>query len=330
MSTSGTYSNSVVKTAKLINHAVRRCGLNPTSITPEDLGTLTESLRSVLFSMSGAGINLWLLRRIYLGMDTGKYLYPLPEGVQGLLSLSFSRVLLTDPSATGSSATSYYQLIGSDVEVGRFGVRFDTITASETVTVEETTDNGVSWSTVTTITKSDWTPGVAYWFDLPTVKALNGLRVSTAVNPIAVSELYIPSAISDIHVSPFNRDDYMAMPNKHSQSYTPTNFLFEKFITPQILLWPVPRENFNHLTALAQFQVQEVGALSQEIEIPTRWQEAVIWALSEIVSFELPGVDDGRRSQIAMKARQSLNDASSGETDGSPIRIMPNLQGYFR
>jgi hypothetical protein len=77
-------------------------------------------------------------------------------------------------------------------------------------------------------------------------------------------------------------------------------------------------------------QIEDVGALTDELEIPQRWYEAVLMNLSHRMSLELPQVGLDRIQYLEKMAVQYLNEAEQEERDKSPIYWAPNISVYTR
>jgi hypothetical protein len=77
-------------------------------------------------------------------------------------------------------------------------------------------------------------------------------------------------------------------------------------------------------------QIMDVGALTDELEVPQRWYEATIMMLAHRLSLELPAVPDSRIMYLEKMANQFLYEAEEEERDKSPIYFAPNISVYTR
>ena len=134
----------------------------------------------------------------------------------------------------------------------------------------------------------------------------------------------------EIPITKFNRDDYASQPNKEFQSAQPTNYWFEKLIEPRITLWPVPSDSSRRLSMYYYRQPQDVGDLTNELEIPTRWLEAICWHLALRLAFELPGVSVERLAAVQAMAQGMTMEVEGSETDSAPVFLAPNIRVYTR
>jgi hypothetical protein len=128
-----------------------------------------------------------------------------------------------------------------------------------------------------------------------------------------------------------NRDDYTNLPNKNFTANQPFQFWFNRTI-PQskMYLWPVPNDPFVQMTVWYSRQIDDVGALTDELEVPQRWYEATVMMLAHRMSLELPGVPLERVQYLEGQAEKYLTLAEAEERDKSPIYFAPNISVYTR
>lgn len=323
MSTSGTIGTTKINTSRIIEKALRRCGVPLGKITPEILNTAAENLYLFLLSMSGRGLNLWCVDKQMMGMQQGQASYILPPGTLGVLNLLLATVQETSGTRT-SGGTFTQETFTDPVGIVRLGLRFSSDPG--TVTFKYSTDGGTTISSVSLSGTWDFT--VWNWVDLPRKLVGNWIQVAV-FNSGTMSNVRFATDVREISLSQLNRDDFVNQPNKNIQSYVSTNYYFEKLINPQITVWPVPNSDQTHLVLYRHRQVQDVGLLTQELEIPGRWMEAVIWQLAVRMAFELPElVQDARRGEVIQMAQASLAEVELTETDGSPVYLRPQIDPY--
>jgi hypothetical protein len=95
-------------------------------------------------------------------------------------------------------------------------------------------------------------------------------------------------------------------------------------------LWPVPSDPFVQMTVWYSRQIDDVGALTNELEVPQRWYEATVMMLAHRMSLELPGVGLDRIQYLEAQAEKYLALAEAEERDKSPIYFAPNISVYSR
>lgn len=326
MSTSGTVAQTVLDTAVVLEHAMRRCGVPAALQTPETVEIGKQNLYLLLLNLANRGINLWCVEKVLMGIETGQAKYLLPAGNIRLLNVVYSsstRVSGTDTIAANSFSTE----LTSASEVVRYG--FKPATAVATTFTLEYSDDGVSWTTAHTTDSGTWTAGQWYWFDVDPPPMAAFFRLSAADN-FTLTEFYLASKIYDLPMTQLNRDEYAQQPNKTFQQRPCTNFYFDKTVSPSLTLWPTPNNGYDQLSVWRHRFVEDVGSLTQQIEVPQQWMEAVIWMLAARLAYELPQVEPARRSEVIAASQQFLLDAETGETDSAPVYWIPGIGVYTR
>ena len=324
MATSGTVATTLLDTATVIEHALRRCGIGAAKQTPELVQSARESLYMFMLSLANRGLNLWCVERQLIGFTAGQATYQANAGTLDVLSVTYS----TPTLATGvdsTTTTTRTTTLNSSASIVRVGVKFSIVPASGTLSINRDGAEAVS------IARTDWQTGLWYWLDIPIIAdgIVYDAEFSTAVT---FSEVCWASAVRDLPVSPWNRDTWMSMNNKVQAGSPSTSYFFEKKLTPQVTLWPVPNDGHNHMTLMCHRQFQDVGTLSQQIEVPQRWIEAISWHLALRIGLEMPEglVSEARLTLLSGMADKHVIEAEGDEVDSAPINLMPNLRGYTR
>lgn len=327
MATSGTIGNTVISTDKIVEHAIRRCGKSPLDQSSETISIALDNLYLLVLALLNEGINLWLIQHDTIAVSQYNSQYTLPDGTVHLLNVQYSIPSLVT-GTDSSDATSFQTELSSQTTLQAIGVNFSAITASSTIYLEQSVD-GVVWTPIESITKTDWATSLTYWFRLSRLASNIFFRVRGSA-AITVTSFLLASSVFDLVLSQYNRDDYLALSNKAMVGRPSTNYYFEKLMAPQITLWPVPNNDEDFISVAIQRQIQDVGSLSQEIEVPERWKELIIWQLAKRLAYELPGVAPERVALINSEIVAAIAQVNIGETDGAVMRITPLIGGYTR
>ena len=72
----------------------------------------------------------------------------------------------------------------------------------------------------------------------------------------------------------------------------------------------------------------DVGSLTQTIEVPQRWVDALTWELAHRLCYEIKDVDIAMADRLAPIAAQQMASAFSEERDNSPFMMAPNVSMY--
>lgn len=327
MATSGTVGSTIVSNATVIDHAVRRCGLTPSTLTPEQVETSLNNLYFVLTALVNRGVNLWCVTKQTVGLKLNQVSYQLPIGTIDVLNANYRTAtpLIHTLTTTANSVTA--QFAGS-IAIKTVGILFGT-TVLYNLAVE-VSHGGEIWSRIRTLAPFTGYAGSWLWFDLDPSYATTHIRVVDTQNAtLSFANVYWCNETSELPMTVMNRDSYTSLPNKTIPG-TPLQYLYDKQTTPVMHLWPSPDDGTGHLVLWTQRQIQDIGTLQDKLEIPERWFEAIIWQLARNLSFELPGVEKDRRMECVAMAGTMLLEAEDGETDGTPIYLQPNISGYTR
>ena len=328
MAYSNTVSQTVFDTRRVIDNAARRCKLTAQQISAEHIDIANDQLFLLLSDLSNRGIQLWCIE---------KQIYPLYNGLGDLVLDTGTLDVLN------SNLRTLQQVTGTNVDTSTTRtVTFTTETFVTTVGIYwtaaavpvalERSDDGVTWTTVQTETPSA-TAGQWTWFDLESSVATQYFRVRATTGTLSFSQIYLANTPTEIPLARLNRDDYTSLPNKTFQSNRPLQFWFDRQVQQPVMhLWPVPNEEAEvyQIVVWRQRYIMDVGSMTQEIEVPQRWYEAIVAMLAARLALEYIEVDPSMISVLDAKAKESLYFAQQEERDNSPMIILPNIAMYTR
>jgi hypothetical protein len=278
----------------------------------------------LLCHLGNRGLNLWCIEEKNIGLVENQATYDLPAGSVDVLNRLFCQHT-TATTTESTTATSTVASLTADTRVIRMGVRFSTVPTGSFL-LQSSTDSGATWSTIQTITDIP-AANVWGWYDLDPTVETDYFRVSSAT-PLVTTDFILVTASSDSEMSSFNRDQYANQPNKTSAGEKSTSIYFQKTRYPSVTLWPVPSLDTNMIKLWIHRQVQDVGTLTQEIEVPSRWLDAITMQLAFRMSLEIPGVDPARIQMLAQLQDKFSIEADNNETDSAPSNLTPMIGGY--
>lgn len=327
MTTSGTVAATVIDTSALIEHAFRRVKVLPSAQTPETVLIAKECLYMLLLNLGNRGLNLWCVEKVLLGLQAGQAKYTTPAGTLDVLNVVHTQPTLATRTYT-AEPTGGIAALTSATKAVRLGVKFSS--AYTGALSLGTSDDGLTFAAVTSVPSSAYVANQYYWFDISKVEAKQYYSV-TGVAPFPViSDIQVAIALYDLPMTQWSRDTYSAINAKSQQGHPAINYFFEKKLTPTLTLWPIPDIETNHLTLFIHRQPQDVGTLIQQIEIPQRWLDGIIWLLAARLCFELPTVDSNLAQMVVQMADKQVFEAEQSETDGAPIYLTPSIGAYSR
>lgn len=330
--TSGTVGTTVVDVTTFIEHAFRRAGKLPSTISSEQQLAARESLFFLLVDLVNDGINLWCINRFVAPLLQGNAVYVMPPGLSDVMAVEYrTSTVLAGVTLSGAN----YSAIGFTVATSPTNVEVAFTAAGIPALVIEYSQDGLSWLQAASFALQQSTVpanfALAQDIDNSTPALFWRVRdTSGAILPVA--SITWSNAPVEIPMTAYNRDEYWELPNKTYQSNRALQYWFDKQIAPQVFIWPVPQANTDQIVIQYQRQIQDIGGFTNLVEVPQRWYEYAIFGLAEKVALELPAQElpPGRLEYLGGKALYHKDRASNSESDGSPIKLQPNLLGYTR
>lgn len=354
MATSGTTGGTVIRVAAILDSMIRRCGGNPSQLVPEVIDILKTNLFYILADWSARGINLWRVYKPLYALYGGQQRYTMHDGdIDVLRALYRTPTRLTPSAGVSSAGGTVSNLWDGNVstdctQVSANGnIYFDwgannqqqialvgvlSAVARTYNLVFEISNDLVNWTTVLAPGSVAYTALGWNWYEIePTGVASQYFRVRETGGAILnLAEVSLSANWYDVDITPMNRDIWATYPNKRSPGQ-PRQFWLDKQLTPAVELWQVPNNTFNLMQLWTHRHVEDVGGLSNTLDVPQRWLQAVVTYGAYISFLELPKdiVDLARYPMLKEQAMAiSLPDAEASEDDRSSVNLVTNIQPY--
>lgn len=350
--TSGTISQTIFDTRKVLDRSFGRCKIAPEEISGEYLDIARDLLYLTLSTLASKGIALWAIQRLVLPLYQGVQNVPAPSSVVDVLNANLRTVTRLQGTNTASSGIAANAFDG-DLDTicaqtalgGHITVEFISLTRPLVfgifpkafglwgITIQTSLD-GTTWSDVYTNPELEVTPDQWFWVDVQGVPeaGVNFVRLQAdSETTLDVAEFVVANNPQEIPIAKINRDDYANLPDKWFLG-RPVQFWYDKQIDePQLVIWPAPWKQFTfaQLVLYVQNYIQDVGSLSQSLQIPQRWFLAVVADLSRLLNMEIPKAR-GDQNMLDIEAERLLAIAWASETDSSPTYLRPRIWSYTR
>jgi hypothetical protein len=328
MAYSNTVSQTVFDTRKVMENAFRRCRVRPEQITAEYVSVANDQLYLLLSDLANMGAPLWCIEKQILPLYDGEGYITLDTKVVDILNSNL-RQLQTVTGTNSTTATTRTIDFGGATFVTTVGVKWSA--AAVPIALERSVD-GIVWTTIQTETPTavagEWT-----WYDLESSVATEFFRVRATSGSLNFLEIYTGNTPTEIPLARLNRDDYTNLPNKTFQSNRPLQFWYDRLIpNPVMRLWPVPNSGAttSQVVLWVQRYIMDVGTMTQELEVPQRWYEAIVAMLASKLALEISEVDTSLIPLLDQKANVALYTAQAEERDNSPMMMAPNISQYTR
>ena len=328
MAFSNTVSQTNFNTRRVIDNAIRRCKLTAQQITAEYIDIANDQLYLFLSDLANQGAPLWCIEKQIYPLYDGVGDITMTDGTVDILNSNF-RWLQQVTGTNVDTSTTRTVTFTSDIFVANVGIYW---TAAAVPIALERSDDGAIWTTIQTETPTA-TAGQWTWFDLDSSVAARYFRVRATSGTLSFSQIYLANTPTEIPLARMNRDDYTNLPNKAFQNNRPLQYWFDRQVNNPIMhMWPVPNDAATvcQIVVWRQRYIMDVGTMTQDIEVPQRWLEAIVSGLAAKMALELAEVDVNLIPILDQKAAIALNIAQMEERDNSPMMIAPNISPYTR
>jgi hypothetical protein len=302
--------------------------VRPEQITAEYVSVANDQLYLLLSDLANMGAPLWCIEKQILPLYDGEGYITLDTKVVDILNSNL-RQLQTVTGTNSTTATTRTIDFGGATFVTTVGVKWSA--AAVPIALERSVD-GIVWTTIQTETPTavagEWT-----WYDLESSVATEFFRVRATSGSLNFLEIYTGNTPTEIPLARLNRDDYTNLPNKTFQSNRPLQFWYDRLIpNPVMRLWPVPNSGAitSQIVLWVQRYIMDVGTMTQELEVPQRWYEAIVAMLASKLALEISEVDTSLIPLLDQKANVALYTAQAEERDNSPMMMAPNISQYTR
>lgn len=328
MAVSGTVSTTVFNTRKVIDHAYRRCRVPPEGISSEQISFALDSLYLILSMLANRGLQLWCIEKYIMPLYQAQGLIEMPNGIVDILNTNL-RTLQEVSGTSTTTSTTYQTVFTTDTQVTNVGVYWNGASTSYAL---ETSDDGATWTTLVTVANPNTSANETTWTDIEGSLATLYFRVRATTGVLNQSVVFLGNTPTEIPMARLNRDDYVNLPNKAFQGRPLQFWVNRQLNNPILYLWPVPSDQFITAQVIVWIKryIMDVGTMTQEIEIPQRWYDSVVYILAARIAEETPTVDPQMIAILDQKAQRSLLEAENEERDNSPIYLTPNIAVYTR
>jgi len=129
----------------------------------------------------------------------------------------------------------------------------------------------------------------------------------------------------DLMIQGISRGEYAAIPQKDQTGERPTQFYFQRTATPSLFVWPVPRDNSVTLYYYRMKIQQDAGALTDSLDIPNRWMEAIASGLAAKLAVKFA---PDRLQYLQGLADAAYSRAIAEDRERVPLRITIDTWSY--
>ena len=175
---------------------------------------------------------------------------------------------------------------------------------------------------------SEWANrGLNLWTVEQNTQALTSGTASYTFNAdhTDLLEVVIRRSDTDFSLSRMSRGDYLNLPNK-DQSGRPSQYYFDRKITPSVILWPTPDSSSDSLIYYYVRRIQDADTLQNTNDIPFRFLPCLVAGLAYYISMKKAP----DRIQILKSVyEEEFQRASDEDEDRVPLKLTPDIK-YLR
>ena len=175
---------------------------------------------------------------------------------------------------------------------------------------------------------SEWANrGLNLWTVEQNTQALTSGTASCTFNAdhTDLLEVVIRRSGTDFSLSRMSRGDYLNLPNK-DQSGRPSQYYFDRKITPSVILWPTPDSSSDSLIYYYVRRIQDADTLQNTNDIPFRFLPCLVAGLAYYISMKKAP----DRIQILKSVyEEEFQRASDEDEDRVPLKLTPDIK-YLR
>ncbi len=138
--------------------------------------------------------------------------------------------------------------------------------------------------------------------------------------PFAAEEIFFGNMSSEINLGQWNLDDFSNMPNK-AQGGQVTNWYQQRNVSgPVLYVWPTPDSTakYDTLTMWATQYLDQVTSITQGLDLPLRWYDAVTAMMARRLCRSLKEADLKRYDMLMAEEREATALAEAEERDPAP------------
>lgn len=350
MTTSGTYNSLTLSVEPLIREAFERIGIPGELTEYQKLDAALRSLNLMLKEWMTRGVNLWTLQTAMMPLVPRQGTYGLPPQVNEItqvnLRTSFRKlggVAASDENGDadkafdGNPQTACTQTAANGTISYDFGdgkTQVITLVGIQSNVLRDYTlklkgkNQGDAVPLLTIPTQSYPVNaqglGLIQWFEIATPAAYQTYSVTeTGGATLDLQEIYFNTMVRDTPLSRVSRSEYLSY-SLPTQTGRPSVYYLDRQTMPQLSVWPTPSSVYSCLVYAYEQMIEDVGSITNTLQIPARFYEALIGGLAWHMACKY-APDKAENARAYYDA--TFNQASTDDSEGTPVTIYADFSG---
>jgi len=344
--TSGTFNFQSIQAELIIREAYERLGILGELVVAEQLVSAHRSINFILTEWANRNVNLWVLENSFLPLTSGLPTYTLPIQVKKVIQVNLRtsiRQLNGIPGSYAADGTegggiaanafdnnpattctqnvengyiSYNYGINNQEVITFIGIQSNQST-TYTITIDGSND-AINWTTLLNLGALQYVQGLNQWSDMFNITPYRFYRVKeNGGATLDIQEIYFNNVVQDTTMSEISRYEYQTYPQKHLVG-RPTTYYVDYSINPVIYIWPTPSPQYNCITYSWQQAIQDVGAYTNSIQVPSGFYESLLWGLAYRLALKYA---PDKAQLMKGEYEQALSIAINENSENVPMRI---------
>jgi hypothetical protein len=142
---------------------------------------------------------------------------------------------------------------------------------------------------------------------------------------VDVLEMVLRRDNTDYEVERISRGEYLTLPNKTTQG-RPSQFYFDRQISPVINLWSVPENSTDQLVYYYVQRIEDADTLVNTTDMPFRFYPCMVAGLAYYIAMKRAP----ERTQLLKVVYEEEFQRAADEDEGrTPLKLQPSIQ-YLR
>ena len=175
---------------------------------------------------------------------------------------------------------------------------------------------------------ADWANrGLNLWTVNQATIVLTQAQAQETLTPDVVDllEVVLRRDGTDYELDRISRGDYLTLPNKTTQG-RPSQFYFDRQITPVINLWSVPENSTDQLVYYYVRRIEDADALVNTTDLPFRFYPCMVAGLAYYIAVKR---SPERVQMLKSIYEEEFQRAADEDENRTPLKLQPSLS-YLR
>jgi hypothetical protein len=152
-------------------------------------------------------------------------------------------------------------------------------------------------------------------------------RVIPLTQPtLILLEVVLRRSGTDFQLSRMSRSEYLTIPNNKTTQGRPSQYFYDRQVTPQIILWPTPENATDTLVYYYVRRIEDADALVNTTNAPFRFLPCMVAGLAYYTALKKA---PERVQLLKVLYEEEFQRAADEDEDRVALKLQPSIQ-YLR